>query len=243
MARERKEPTRDFREALLSGQPPRIIAEIKRRSPSRGEIRAHFDPVACARAYAENGAAAISVLTDETYFGGHLELLDLVRANVSIPLLRKDFTVDPYQIDEARARGADAVLLIVAAFEGSDRENVLRELREHARGWDLDVLVEVHDEEELEVALAIGADLLGINHRNLKTFETDLAVSERIVARIPAARREGLAIVGESGISSTADIRRLDRVGTSAYLVGESLMREEDLGAALARLRCVELGR
>jgi len=240
LARARDEPTRGFRAALLSSQPPRIIAEIKRRSPSKGEIRANFDPVACAKAYADNGAAAISVLTDEQYFGGHLDFLDLVRANVPLPLLRKDFIVDAYQIDEARARGADAVLLIVAAFDTSDRETALGVLRDRARRLGLDVLVEVHDEQELEIALAIGSDLLGINNRNLKTFETDLTVTERLVDQIPEARREGLAIVGESGISNIDDIRRLERVGTNAYLVGESLMREEDLGAALARLRSGE---
>ena len=243
MARDRDEPTRGFRAALLASQPPRIIAEIKRRSPSKGEIRANFDPLACAKAYAENGAAALSVLTDERYFGGHLEYLELVRSHVSLPLLRKDFTVDAFQIDEARARGADAVLLIVAAFDGPDRENALRLLRDRARRLGLDVLVEVHDEEELEVALSIGTDLLGINNRNLETFETDLTVTEQLIACIPEARREGLAIVGESGISSIHDIRRLAKVGTSAYLVGESLMREEDLGAALARLRSAPPGR
>jgi len=242
MARECDEAPRGFRAALVSGKRPRVIAEIKRRSPSKGEIRADFDPVACAKAYAENGAAAISVLTDEHYFGGHLEFLELVRTNVELPLLRKDFTVDAYQIDEARARGADAVLLIVAAFDGSKRVEELRALRDHARSLALDVLVEVHEEEELEVALAVGADLLGINNRNLKTFETDLGVTERLVARIPEERLAGLAIVAESGIGGAADIVRLENVGAAAFLVGESLMREDDIGAALARLRATSPG-
>ena len=237
MARNRGEPTRGFRAALVSGELPRVIAEIKRRSPSKGEIRANFDPLTCAKAYAEHGAAAISVLTDERYFGGHLEFLELVRNSVALPLLRKDFTVDAYQIDEARARGADAVLLIVAAFVAGDGVELLQTLHDRARSLDLDVLVEVHDEDELDVALAIGSDLLGINNRSLKTFETDLAVTERLLARIPAARREGLTIVAESGISDAEDLRRLEKVGTTAFLVGESLMREDDLGAALTRLR------
>lgn len=240
IARSREEPTRGFRAALRSGPPPRVIAEIKRRSPSRGEIRADFDLVACAKAYAEHGAAAISVLTDERHFGGHLEYLDLVRNHVTLPLLRKDFVVDAYQIDEARAHGADAVLLIVAAFEGPERVARLRELSDRARSQSLDVLVEVHDEEELDVALAVGVDLLGINNRNLKTFETDLGVTERLVARIPDSRREGLVIVGESGIADAADVQRLERAGTNAFLVGESLMREKDLGAALTRLLAVD---
>ena len=194
---------------------------------------------ACAKAYAENGAAAISILTAEHYFGGQLEFLALVRIAVQLPLLRKDFTIDAYQIDEARARGADAVLLIVAAFDGPDRVSTLGTLRDRARSIDLDVLVEVHDDAELDVALAIGADLLGINNRDLKKFETDLAVTERLAVRIPEDRREGLAIVSESGIANADDIQRLERVGTNAFLVGESLMREEDLGAALKRLRAV----
>ena len=243
MARDCEEPTRGFRASLVSGDRPRVIAEIKRRSPSKGEIRARFDPVACAKAYAENGAAAISVLTDERYFGGHLEILELVRRHVPLPLLRKDFTVDAYQVDEARVRGADAVLLIVAAFDEPDRVASLRALRDRAQSNHLDVLVEVHDEDELEVALAMDVDLLGINNRNLKTFETDLAVTERLVARISDARREGVAIIGESGIASADDIQRLEKVGVNGFLVGESLMREEDLGAALMRLRSLGRGR
>ena len=223
------ETVRGFRRALTEGPGARVIAEIKRRSPSKGEIRPDFDPVDCARSYAGAGAAAISVLTDERYFGGRLEFLVAVRSAVSIPLLRKDFVVDAYQIDEARVSGADAVLLIVAALSGKE----LRGLRQHALSLGLDVLVEVHDEEDLETALAAGADLIGINNRDLRSFETDLAVTERLAPQVPG----DALIVAESGIFSHEEIRRLEGVGVHAFLVGESLMREADVGLALRRLR------
>jgi indole-3-glycerol phosphate synthase len=229
LARDCREPLRGLRKALAEGSRPRVVAEIKRRSPSRGEIRADFDPVGCARSYAEAGAAAISVLTDERYFGGRLELLGAVRSAVGVPLLRKDFLIDAYQIDEARVAGADAVLLIAAALP---RER-LEGLREHALSLRLEVLVEVHDEGELEAALAAGADLVGINNRDLRSFETDLAVTERLAPRVPA----DVLIVAESGIFSHEEIRRLEGVGVHAFLVGESLMREADVGLALRRLR------
>ncbi len=228
-ARGCQEPLRAFRQALTEGSGARVIAEIKRRSPSKGEIRADFDPVGCAKCYAEAGAAAISVLTDERYFGGRLEFLEAVRSAVEIPLLRKDFVIDPYQIDEARVSGADAVLLIVAALSRED----LGRLRQHAVSLGLDVFVEVHDEDELETALAAGADLIGINNRDLRSFETDLAVTERLAPRVP----ENALIVAESGIFSHEDIRRLEGVEVHAFLVGESLMREADVGLALRRLR------
>jgi indole-3-glycerol phosphate synthase len=221
--------TRDFRQALVASPAPRIIAELKRRSPSRGEIRPGFDPVACAKAYAEAGAAALSVLTDERYFGGHLDDLRAIRDEVALPILRKDFVVDAYQIDEARAAGADAVLLIVAGL-ARDR---LEALQAHARRRSMSVLVEVHDETELEVALAAGADLVGINNRDLHSFETDLAVTERLAPAIPS----GVVVVAESGIFTPQDVERLAAAGAAAYLVGESLMREHDLGEALRRLR------
>ncbi|MCH2171142.1 indole-3-glycerol phosphate synthase TrpC [Myxococcota bacterium] len=224
---------RGFRAALEQGPAPRVIAEIKRRSPSKGEIRPDLDPVSCARAYVRGGAAAISVLTDEHYFGGRLRDLADVRREVEIPLLRKDFVVDAYQIDEARLAGADAVLLITGAFPEPDRVARLTELRGRARGLGLDVLVEVHGEEELEAALASGADLLGINNRDLRTFVTDLAVTERLASRVP----EGVVVVAESGIFTPDDIARLQSAGASAYLVGESLMRQNDVAAALAALR------
>ncbi len=229
-AARREDPPRGFRAALLGGETPRVIAELKRRSPSKGEIRPGFDPVACARAYAEGGAAAISVLTDERYFGGDLAYLDAVRAAVPLPLLRKDFVVDPYQVDEARAEGADAVLLIVRALD----PETLGALRERAAGLGLDALVEVHDEEELEVALDAGADLIGRNNRDLRTFKTDLSVTERLAPRLCAA---GVAVVGESGVFTLDDIRRLEAAGVDAVLVGEALMRQPDVAQALRVLR------
>lgn len=228
-ARSLAQAPRGFRRALELASPPRMIAEIKRRSPSRGEIRPDFDAVACARAYASAGAAAISVLTDERYFGGSLELLARVREAVSLPLLRKDFIVDAYQVDEARVHGADAVLLIAAALD----DGMLRELAAHAEGLGLDALVEVHDERELETALAAGADLIGINNRDLRTFETDLGVTERLAPRVP----EGVVVVAESGIFTRTDMMRLAAAGAHAFLVGESLMREPDVAGALRRLR------
>jgi indole-3-glycerol phosphate synthase len=228
-ARAVSEPPRGFRAALGAAERPRIVAEVKRRSPSRGEIRADFDPVTCARAYAGAGAAAISVLTDERYFGGHLDYLGAVRDAVSLPLLRKDFVVDPYQIDEARVAGADAVLLIASALDPA----ALVALREHALGRGLDVLVEVHDELELERALEAGADMVGINNRDLRSFEVDLGVTEKLAARVP----DGVLVVSESGIFTPAQIARLEGAGAHAFLVGESLMREQDIGLALERLR------
>jgi len=206
-----------------------VIAEVKRRSPSRGEIRASFDPVACARAYSEGGAAAISVLTDETFFGGHLDYLAAVRGAAPMPLLRKDFVIDAYQIDEARVAGADAVLLIAAAL-GPDE---LVALRERAEALGLCALVEVHDELELAVALDSGARVIGINNRDLRTFHTDLAVTERLAPRVP----EGVVVVAESGIFTRTDMARLAASGAHAFLVGESLMREADMAGALRRLR------
>jgi len=228
-AREVRSPTRAFRATLHAAPRPRIIAEIKRRSPSRGEIRARFDPAECAKAYTDGGAAAISVLTDEHFFGGRLDHLQLARAVAPVPLLRKDFVIDPYQIDEARVAGADAVLLIVAALAPA----ALYALRMRAAELGLDALVEVHDERELDVALAAGAELVGINNRDLRTFSTDLAVTERLAPKLP----RGVTVVAESGIFSNDDVRRLEAAGAHACLVGESLMREPDLGLALRRLR------
>lgn len=229
---EAAEPPRGFRRALEVAEPPAVIAELKRRSPSRGEIRPDFDPVRCAREYAEAGAAALSVLTDERYFGGRLEYLGQVREAVGLPLLRKDFVIDAYQVDEARAAGADAVLLIVAALEPP----LLRDLRDRARGRGLDVLVEVHDDAELDTALAVGTDLLGVNNRDLRRFVTDLTVTERLAPRVPP----GVLLVAESGIEGPADVARLARAGARAFLVGESLMREPEPGRALRRLRGAE---
>jgi indole-3-glycerol phosphate synthase len=222
-------PPRGFRRALMArGGAPRIVAELKRRSPSKGEIRADFDPVAIARAYEAGGAAALSVLTDERFFGGSLAVLEAVRAATALPLLRKDFVIDPVQIDEARAAGADAVLLIVAALPRPELER----LHAHAAGLGLDVLVEVHDEAELDAAKGVGADLIGINNRDLRSFVTDLAVTERLARRVP----QGALVVAESGIFGPEDVARLQRAGAAAFLVGESLMREADPGRALRRL-------
>ena len=225
-----REAPRGFRAALASGPRPRVVAELKRRSPSRGEIRPDFDPVGCAKAYADAGAAAISVLTDARYFGGELSLLATVRREVALPLLRKDFLVDAYQVDEARVAGADAVLLIARALDVAQ----LRVLRERAAALGLDALVEVHDEAEVDAALAAGADLVGINNRDLATFATDLATTERLAKSLVAA---GVVVVAESGILTHGDVRRLEAAGADAVLVGEALMREPDVGRALARLR------
>jgi indole-3-glycerol phosphate synthase len=223
-------PTRGFREAIRQARGAAVIAEVKRRSPSKGLIREDFDPVAIARAYAEAGATCISVLTDADYFGGCLEDLERIRAAVDLPLLRKDFTIDPVQIDEARLRGADAILLIVAALGDAD----LRLLYDHARNLGLDALVEVHDESELDRARALGADLVGVNNRDLRTFEVDLGTTERLASRIEDA---DVVLVAESGIADAADVDRLARAGAAGVLVGESLMREPDPGRALRALR------
>jgi indole-3-glycerol phosphate synthase len=220
---------RDFVGAIARGPEPRVIAEVKRRSPSKGLIRPDFDPVACAEAYSEGGAAAISVLTDESFFGGHLDFLGAVRDRVDTPLLRKDFVIDVYQVDETRVAGADAVLLIVAALEAEQLEC----LHVRAAALGLSALVEVHDEAELEIALGVGARLIGINNRDLDSFETDLAVTERLAPRVP----EGVVVVAESGIFTCGDIARLADAGAHAFLVGESLMRESDVAGALRRLR------
>jgi indole-3-glycerol phosphate synthase len=228
-AAKRREPVRELRRALVDGESPAVIAEIKRRSPSRGELRPDFDPVACARCYAEAGAAALSVLTDRHFFGGELAFLEAIRAEVALPILRKDFLIDPYQVDESHARGADAVLLIVAAL-GASR---LQALLDRARKRGLGALVEVHDESELEIALAAGASLVGVNHRDLRTFEIDLGLTTRLAPRVPP---EAL-LVAESGIFTHDHIEQLRSAGAQAFLVGESLMREPQLGPALRSLR------
>ncbi|HPG28080.1 MAG: indole-3-glycerol phosphate synthase TrpC [Spirochaetaceae bacterium] len=225
---------RGFRQALAEAAGIAVIAEIKRRSPSKGLIREDFDPVAIARSYVEAGAACLSVLTDERFFGGSLEILAKVRAAVDRPLLRKDFVIDAYQIDEARVVGADCVLLIVAALDDVE----LTRLHAYARARGLDVLVEVHDEGELDRALAVDADLVGVNNRDLRTFEVDLATTERIAARLAASgRADDVLLVAESGIRDAADVARLARAGAAGFLVGESLMRQPDPGRALEALR------
>jgi len=205
-----------------------LIAEVKKASPSKGIIRADFDPLEIAEIYQDNGATCLSVLTDEQYFQGHLRFLALIREQVSLPLLRKDFIIDPYQVYEARAAGADAILLIAAALNDSQ----LEELAGLAGELRLDTLLEVHNEAELERALPVPADLIGINNRDLKTFVTDLGVTERLAGRIPSHQ----LAVAESGIHSRADIERLQQAGAGAFLVGESLMRDADIGAKMKSL-------
>lgn len=205
-----------------------IIAEVKKGSPSKGVIRADFNPLTIASVYAENGASCISVLTDEHFFLGKLAFLTEIRKMVNIPLLRKDFIFDPYQVYEARGAGADAILLIAAMLDLSR----LKELGSLARELGLDVLLEVHDREELESALETDCRLIGINNRSLRTFVTDLATTEQLAPFVPADR----LIVAESGINTRAEIDRLQRAGAKAFLIGESLMREPDMGAKLREL-------
>lgn len=222
-------PPRGFEAALsLAGGPARIIAEVKRASPSAGAIAAGLDAPAQARRYAAAGAAAISVLTDGPGFGGSLADLAAVRAAVDVPLLRKDFVVDRYQLLEARAAGADAALLIVAAL-GDD---ALRALLDDCAALGLAALVEVHDAAEADRALAAGARIVGVNNRDLHTFAVDLAASERILPRLPA----GVRGVAESGVRSPEDARRLRRAGAANLLVGEALVRAADPGALIREM-------
>lgn len=222
------EPRRGFRDALAGRPAPAVVAELKRASPSRGVIRSRYDPPAHARAYEAAGAAALSVLTDERFFQGHLDHLAAVRAAVALPCLRKDFLVDPYQVEEARAHGADAVLVIAAAGSAARRVDLLAA----AATAGLDALVEVHDERELEWALAAGATLVGVNNRDLATFVTALETTERLAPLVPP----GVLLVAESGIHSHADLRRMTAAGARAVLVGEAFMAAPDPGAALAEL-------
>lgn len=218
---------RALRSAAQSGWTP-IIAEVKKGSPSKGVIRPDFNPLDIAEIYQQNGATCLSVLTDEHFFLGHLRFLALIREQVGLPLLRKDFIFDEYQIYEAAAGGADAILLIAAMLDQSQLVDLLGKARELY----LDVLLEVHDERELEMALATDCGLIGINNRSLHTFVTDLATTERLAKLIPAER----LIVAESGINSRTDIEQLQSAGARAFLVGESLMREENIGAKLSEL-------
>ena len=205
-----------------------LIAEIKRASPSAGEIRADFDPATLATAYSTGGAACLSVLTDEPYFKGDDGYVAEAKSDSGLPCLRKDFMLDPYQIVEARAIGADCILLIMAALE----DGQAKELFDTARDWDLDVLVEIHDGAELDRALALGPGLLGINNRNLKTLVVDLAATETLAPHVPA----GWDIVCESGLRHHDDLVRMAQCGVRRFLVGEHLMRQEDVTAATAAL-------
>ena len=227
--------TRDFLAALKAAcRKPAVIAEVKKASPSKGVIREDFDPVAIARGYAAGGASCLSVLTDKQFFQGGFEVLVQVRQVVDLPLLCKDFILSPYQLYQARAAGADAALLIAAILTDADMAYLLKV----ARALGLTVLVEVHDAAELERVLALdGVQLIGINNRNLATFDTDLATTEQLTARYgEQIRAKGCLLVSESGLFSRDDLDRVQSAGADAVLVGESLRRQEDVTAALETL-------
>jgi indole-3-glycerol phosphate synthase len=231
-ARARQAPApRDFVGALracIAQDRPAVIAEIKRASPSKGLLRENYDPAAIARGYASAGAACLSVLTDRQFFQGSPEHLGQARAACALPVLRKDFVIDAYQVYESRALGADCILLIAAALHADE----MRSLETLAGSLGMGVLVEVHDAGELEAALALQTPLIGVNNRNLRTFETRLETTLELLARIP----KGRVLVTESGILSSVDVGRMRAAGVEAFLVGEAFMRASDPGAALREL-------
>jgi len=219
---------RDFRRALTTGESIAVIAEMKKSSPSAGVLRDDFNAVALAKSYAAHGAAALSILTDEKFFGGNVENLQKARTVCALPILRKDFILNPYQIWEARAFGADAILLIVAMLDRSQLFELLSAAEENG----MQALVEVHNETELDRALLAGANLIGINNRNLRTFEVTLEITARLSKLIPSS----CVRVAESGISSRDDVKRMADCGVDAILVGSHLMRQDDPGEALSKL-------
>ena len=227
----RRKERRGFLSALRASRGPAIIGEIKRASPSAGLIARNFDAAATARIYDESGVDCVSVITESDHFLGELRYLDVTRKNCSRPILRKDFLSTPYQIAQSAAYGADAVLLIVAGLRDDQIQTCMRE----AAAYDLDVLVEVHDAAELKRAVAQGATLIGINNRNLHTFETDLAVSEYLLPQVP----QGITVVSESGMQGPEDILRLHGAGARGFLVGEALMRADEPAELVRALKSV----
>ncbi|MCA8987299.1 MAG: indole-3-glycerol phosphate synthase TrpC [Planctomycetaceae bacterium] len=221
-------PVKDFVTQLRLSHPLGVIAEVKKASPSAGIIRMDFDPVAIAKTYAAHGAACISVLTDEKFFQGHLDFLKQIRKSVDLPLLRKDFILDRYQIAEARAAGADCILLIAECLDDAQ----LRDLYQYTRELGMQALVELYDEENLPRVLKLNPHIIGVNNRNLRTFETDLTHSITLRRQV----RDTILFVSESGIHSREQTQQLISNGIHAILVGESLMRSEDIGAALEAL-------
>ena len=219
---------RPFRAGLMRGNEVGLIAEVKKASPSAGVIAAEFNPLSIAREYARGGAHALSVLTDQKYFHGHLAYLRQIREQVELPLLRKDFILDELQVYESVVAGADAILLIVASLD----DDALNKLYNIAHACQLDVLVEVHDLAEMERALELGADMIGINNRNLKTFQVDLATTETLAEEIPS----DTVAISESGIRDAADVRRVRAAGINAVLVGETLMRAKNIPEKIREL-------